>query len=129
MRHPAGSIFVVESDPAELSQTVSVLRAAGYQVAGASRFDEAKRVLVDAPPALLIAGVRLGAYNGLHLIVRSRVDHPEMNAILTHHALDPVLKAEAERQRAVYLLRPWTDQDLLAVVERSLAMSTGQPPS
>ena len=129
MSNRAGSIFVVESDPGELSQTVGVLRAAGYEVTGTSRFDEAKRALVDAPPSLLIAGVRLGAFNGLHLIVRSRIEHPEMNAILTHHALDPVLKAEAERQRAVYLLRPWTDQDLLAIVERSLAISTGQPPS
>ena len=129
MSNRAGSIFVVESDPGELSQTVSVLRAAGYEVTGTSKFDEAKRALVDTPPSLLIAGVRLGAFNGLHLIVRSRIEHPEMNAILTHHALDPVLKAEAERQQAVYLLRPWTDQDLLAIVERSLAVGAGPPPS
>ena len=109
MKHPAGTILVVESDPGELSQTVSVLRDAGYQVVGASKFDEAKRALADAPPSLLIAGVRLGAYNGLHLIVRSRVDHPNLIAILTNHSLDPVLKAEAERQRALYLLRPWAD--------------------
>jgi hypothetical protein len=44
-----------------------------------------------------------------------------MNAILTNHELDPVLKAEAERQRAVYLLRPWTDQDLLAIVRECIA--------
>ena len=114
------SILVVESDPAELSQTVTVLRSAGYRVMEASRFDEAKRMLATNPPQLLLTGVRLGAYNGLHIIVRSRVDHPEMVAILTNHSLDPVLKAEAERQRAIYLLRPWRDQDLLRVIARSL---------
>ena len=113
-------ILVVESDPGELSQTVTVLRSAGYRVMGASHFDEAKHMLATDPPQLLLTGVRLGAYNGLHLIVRSRVDHPEMVTILTNHSLDPVLKMEAERQRAIYLLRPWNDQDLLGVIARSL---------
>jgi len=123
-----GSIVVVEADSGELLQILSTLQTAGYQVRGASEFDEAKRVLADAPPSLLIAGVRLGAYNGLHLIVRSRIEHPEMNAILTNHVLDPVLKAEAERQRAVYLLRPWTNQALLGIVERSLRSDGAQSP-
>jgi len=123
VKHPAGTILVVESDPRELSQTISTLQAAGYQVAGATRFEEAKRVLADAMPSLLIVGVRLGAYNGLHLIVRSRVDHPNLTAILTSDSLDPVLKAEAERQHAVYLLRPCADQDLLGLVARSLEAS------
>jgi PleD family two-component response regulator len=124
---PLGSIVVVEADPSELLRLVKTLQTAGYQVRGVSQFDEAKRVLADAPPSLLIAGVRLGAYNGLHLILRGRIAHPEMNAILTNHVLDPVLKAEAERQRAVYLLRPWTDQTLLGIVERSLTSNAAQP--
>ena len=123
-----GSIVVVEADSGELLRLVSTLQTAGYQVRGASQFDEAKRMLADAPPSLLIAGVRLGAYNGLHLILRSRIEHPEMKAILTNHVLDPVLKAEADRQRAVYLLRPWTDQALLGIVERSLTRNGAQPP-
>ena len=120
------SIVVVEADPRELSKTINTLQAAGYQVVGASKFEEAKRLLADAPPSLLITGVRLGAYNGLHLIVRSRIDHPEMNAILTNHAPDPVLRAEAERQKATYLVRPWSHQDLLSAIARSLQESTPQ---
>lgn len=114
------SILVVEPDPAELSETVTVLRSAGYRVMGASRFDEAKHMLATDPPRLLLTGVRLGAYNGLHLIVRSRFEHPDMVAILTNHSPDPVLQAEAEREHAIYLLRPWRDQDLLGVIARSL---------
>jgi DNA-binding NtrC family response regulator len=119
-KFPPDAILVVESDAGELSQTVGVLRGAGYQVVAASEFGAAKRVLASVRPSLLITGVRLGAYNGLHLIVRSRVDHPNLAAILTNQALDPVLKAEAERQQALYLFRPWTDQDLLRTVEHSL---------
>jgi len=74
-----------------------------------------------------VAGVRLGAYNGLHLIVRSHADHPGMAAILTSHSLDPVLKAEADRQNASYILRPCSEQDLLTVVARSLGRNTAYP--
>lgn len=125
--YPVGFILVVESDPGELAQTVDLLSAAGYQVVAASRFEEAKHVLAHAPPSLLIADVKLGAYNGLHLIVRSHVEHPEMGAILTNDLFDPVLKAEAERLGALYLSRPWTDQNLIETVGRLLEASTANP--
>jgi len=123
------SVLVVESDSGERLHTAKVLEAAGYRVQAASSFAEAKHVLATSPVRVLLTGVRLGAYNGLHLIVRSRVEHPDMVAILTNHLLDPVLKAEAERQGALYFPRPWTDQALLEVVAHLLEHDTGSSAS
>jgi len=113
-------VLVVESDPAELSSTVMLLQSAGYRVATASAFEEAKLVLASQSPDLLITGLRLGPYNGLHLILRSRADHPAMAAIVTTRVSDPVLEAEARRQHANYVLKPLSDMDFLSAIGQSL---------
>lgn len=118
------SILVVESDLSELASTVSLLESAGYCVAAAAEFDEAKQLLATRPPDLLITGVRLGSYNGLHLVLRSRAEHPEMHAIVTSRYRDAVLEAEAQRQHADFLVRPLADAAFLDVVNRSLQTAT-----
>jgi DNA-binding NtrC family response regulator len=114
------SVLVVDSDPADLSETARLLEAAGYRVATATAFDEAKQRLATESPDLLITGLRLGPYNGLHLILRSRTDHPGMAAIVMSRFADPVLEAEAHRQNAGYLLRPMAEGDFLHAITRSL---------
>ena len=110
-----------------------MLRSAGYLVAQASGFHQAKQLLESDPPDLLIADVKLGAYNDLHLMVRAHAKHPEMASILTSDAADPVLEAEAGKQHAIYLTRPWHHQDVLRAITRSLetdataAVHTGRP--
>lgn len=119
--HGQRCVLVVDSDPADLSSTVTLLEGAGYRVATASAFDEAKQRLATEAPDLLITDLRLGSYNGLHLILRSRADHPEMAAIVLTHFSDPVLEAEAHRQHAGFLLRPVGDREFLEAITRSLA--------
>jgi DNA-binding NtrC family response regulator len=121
------SVLVVDPDPSELSSTALLLEAAGYRVAVASAFDEAKLLLANQSPDLLITGLRLGPYNGLHLVLRSRTDHPGMAAIVTSRFPDPVLEAEAQRQRAAFLLKPVTDSDLLAAINISLGHRAASP--
>src|SRR2546428_12877048 len=82
----------------------------------ASSFEEAKRRLALAEPDLLIADIRLGSYNGLHLVLRSRADFPKIAAIVTHVARDPVLEAQATAFNAVYLVKPLDPKELLNVV-------------
>jgi DNA-binding NtrC family response regulator len=114
------SVLVVDSDPNDLSDTARLLEAAGYRVATAAAFDEAKQMLAAESPDLLITGLRLGPYNGLHLILRSRTDHPAMAAIVTSRFPDPVLEAEARKQNAGYLLRPLPDIEFLHAITQSL---------
>ena len=109
-------VLVVDSDPSDLSTTVSLLQAAGYRVATATAFDEAKKLLASESPDVLVTGLRLGPYNGLHLVLRSRTDHPGMAAIVTSRHPDPVLEAEAQRQHAGFLLQPVTERGLLDAI-------------
>jgi CheY-like chemotaxis protein len=112
--------LVVENDPTQLAATRDVLRGAGYRVASAGTFREAQQLLALEPPELLIADVRLGAFNGLHLLVMSRPDHPEMAAIITCVSPDPVLEADAKQYGAVYLVKPISPVVLLSAVSDAL---------
>jgi len=96
-------VLVVDADPKALSATESILSSAGYLVTATTSFVTAKQRLLLAPPDLLMADVRLGPYNGLHLVHRARVCHPEMMAIITDRKPDPILREEATNARATYM--------------------------
>jgi DNA-binding response OmpR family regulator len=115
------SVLVVDLRPTELARLVEPLRAAGYNASGASSFEAATERIATKPPHLLIAASRLGLFNGLHLIVRGRLDHPEMAAIVTAHRKDPVLEAEASTYGASCVVAPETSAELLALVSRTFA--------
>jgi DNA-binding NtrC family response regulator len=110
----------VDSHAGLLTKTVAVLRGAGYHVVAAVGFDEARRALDRIEPTVLVTSVRLGSYNGLHLVVRSRVSRPAMSAILTHDVLDPVLEDEARKQEATFLVVPCRRQAFLEHVRASV---------
>jgi DNA-binding NtrC family response regulator len=114
------SILIVEPNRAQLIETASALRSIGYLVSEASDFNEGNRILSSEPPDLLITGLKLGAYNGLHLVVRAHARHPEMATIVTSDTADPVLEAEARKHNATYLTKPWQNQDFIRAITRSL---------
>jgi len=116
----ARSILVVNSDPMGLRGTVGVLQSAGYEVEAVRSFADARRRLDSTPPDLLMTGVRLGPYNGLHLIVRSRNHLPLMATILTHDDADPVLLTEAATNDAAFLILPCEPAVILKTVEECL---------
>jgi DNA-binding NtrC family response regulator len=117
----AYSILVVDQEPLEVARLVRPLQNAGYQVTGATTFEAAKETLAERRPHLLIAAERLGSYNGLHLVVRCRLDHPEMAAIVTAGSKDPVLEAEATVYGASCVVAPQNSTELLALVSRTFA--------
>jgi DNA-binding NtrC family response regulator len=116
-------VLVVDADSTDRANTVLLLQSAGYRVVAATAFDEAKQLIATETPDLLVTSLRLGPYNGIHLILRSRMDHPEMAAIVTSRYADAVLKAEAERQHARFVVRPFADSSFLDVVGQSLCVS------
>jgi DNA-binding NtrC family response regulator len=98
-----------------------LFESAGFRVGSASSFDAAIRLIQSDPPDILITDLKLGPYNGLHLALRSRVDHPQMGIIVVSNFMDSDLAAEAARQEAAFLVRPFGDLDLLNAVNRSLS--------
>ena len=72
------SAVVVDGNAPDRTNTVRCSKQPGIEVRSARSFDEAKTLLAAERPHLLITDLRLGQYNGLHLVLRSRSDHPEM---------------------------------------------------
>jgi DNA-binding NtrC family response regulator len=97
------------------SGTEQVLKSAGHLVTRAFGFEEAKRWLQFSPPDLLMTDVRLGAYNGLHLVLRARAQHPEMPAIVVDADHDPVLEREAGEAGATYVAKPFEAGSLVPI--------------
>ena len=78
---------------------------------------EGRSVLEEASPDLLIADVRLGAFNGLQLIAMSPRPIP---TIVTTGFPDPVLETEARQFGAKFLLKPIEPAGLLTLVAELL---------
>jgi DNA-binding response OmpR family regulator len=115
------SVLVVDGRPLVLARLVEPLRDAGYDVIAATTFEAARQRLAVHTPNLLIAASRLGLFNGMHLVVRGRIDHPTMAAILTTHMKDPLLEAEASTYGAACVLTPETSAELLELVSSTFA--------
>jgi DNA-binding NtrC family response regulator len=121
------SVVVVDGNSLDRTNTVTLLEEAGYRVRSARSFDEAKMLLAEEPPDILITDLRLGQYNGLHLVLRTRSNHPEMAALVTSRIADPVLEAEAHRQHAHFILVPLTAPQLLEAVASTLGDGPRKP--
>ncbi len=122
MRTPA-TVLVVDESAAERIEAEDLLLHAGYRVVSAGSLQEAARVLGTDPPDLLITELRLGAYNGLHLVIRSRQLFPELPAIILTRFPDPVLETDAHRERASYVVKPLDHNAFLSLVSRRLGVS------
>ena len=109
------TVLIVHEDGAVLGRVADRLTSAGYSTATASSFETARTLLTTAPPRFLITSLRLGAYNGLHLIVRGRLDDPMMRAVLITDTGNASLEAEVQQCGAAYLAGP-VDIDRLATV-------------
>ena len=96
------------------------MKEAGYGVTATADFQEAKRLLDAHEPDLLIADVRLGPFNGLHLVIRTRFRYPVFRAILLDVKHDRVLERDALRYGSSYVVNP-TPSELVATAGRILA--------
>jgi DNA-binding response OmpR family regulator len=117
-------ILVVSNDGIGLAHTLSALHAAGYQASGASSFEEAKRCLADGSPDLVIADECLGAFNGLHVIMRARALRPEVSAIVTTPVVSRGLEADARSLNVAWMLKPRNPAEWLAPIARTLRSET-----
>jgi DNA-binding NtrC family response regulator len=110
-------ILVVEDDVALLVAVERSLREAGWRVVACSTFEEGREALRTHRITGQLTDVRLGEYNGLQLAVVARDLQPDMKLIVYSGFDDPVLRAEAERIHAVYLVKPIAAGQLLHLFE------------
>ena len=111
------TILVVDDNPSSVAALVEAFATSGLPAAGADGFAHALKMLESVEPELLITGVRLGPYNGLHLVLRARALYPNAAAIVIGPA-DPMLASDARALGAeAYLTTHSPEAVLFAALE------------
>jgi DNA-binding response OmpR family regulator len=105
---------------ADNSPAMLLLKDSGHEVVFVPGFEAAIKKLDQIAPDLLITDVRLGGFNGLHLVIRSQSTRPKMRSILLDRVYDPVIAADAERHGAAYVGGPVTPAALAERVAKML---------
>ncbi len=114
-------ILIVDDDPATLAGLVALIEGAGHSALGASDYTEGRRLLAQIPVDLVIVDVRLGAYNGLQLVVFAQSVPSPPAAIVTSGFEDRVLEEEARILNSPFLLKPIDPPQLLQLIDDLLA--------
>jgi DNA-binding NtrC family response regulator len=92
----------------------------GFAVVVVTDFDDARNRVTTEPPDLLVTDVRLGRFNGLHLVFAAKLVKPSLAAIVVGDAEDLALSGEAERAGATFLVGSQGDGDLSGAIWRVL---------
>lgn len=111
-------ILVVLAESAERDRCLEWLASAGHDVISANTFQEGKQALDVRPPDLLIADLKLAAFNGLHLAIRARLSAGTPAIIIGDD--DPLLMAEVMRHQTMFLPRPLDCDAVLEMVAHVL---------
>ena len=96
-----------------------MLEDVGFRVSGTSDFFQAKRWIAERKPDLLVSDVRLGQYNGLHLVIWGRAFCPGFRSLLIDSRSDAVIVEDAASNGAAYVVSPERSQ-LLALTTQIL---------
>jgi DNA-binding response OmpR family regulator len=120
----AARILIVDDDDSIRGGLEQLLGRAGYDTLTAATFEEGRRLLSAEPIDLLLVDVRLGPFNGLHLVARKPDSVP---AIVITGVADTVLEGDAGSLGAHFLLKPVSPPELMALVEQTLRASGHQP--
>jgi DNA-binding response OmpR family regulator len=119
------SAVIVEPELPDALMAVSALTTAGFHVTVAEGFAEARTLLTSHRHSLLIAGMQLWDYNGLHLVLHGKSIRADMAAVITTRRPDPALESEAVQMGATVVAMPTTEAELLAAVVRTLMRVPG----
>ena len=76
------TVLLVGSDETLLIGLAEMLAAAGHTVVCCRCFEEGKRYLQTDTPHAIVTDVRLGAFNGLHLVLLAKEKEPATTAIV-----------------------------------------------
>jgi DNA-binding response OmpR family regulator len=108
-------VLLIEPDHAILDRLINPIQAAGFEVVHADEFFDAVDLLRTRPFAAVITAHRLGAYNGLHVVLRARRLRPGIITIVTCTKEDSVLCREANMFGAKAIVAPWENPAELLV--------------
>src|ERR687898_761451 len=117
-------VLLVDDDAAYLSACATIQSMDGHHVVTCPDFNEGRRQLADGHFDALITDVRLGPYNGLHLITLAA---PSMVKIALSAFLDPVIRRDAEQAGARFLVKPTNCASISALLSETDRAPTTRP--
>ncbi len=124
----SGSVLIVDARADDAWENARLLVDSGFRVTVAATFDEANGELARMSDLVMVmADVRLGEYNGLHLALRVRRARPGTHIIITDRSRDVVLHRDAERLDMMYLVKPISAGILLESMTAKLKKVVPQP--
>jgi DNA-binding NtrC family response regulator len=109
-------VLLVDDDHALLRLVSAWLTGGGFTVVACDSFEAARRELALHPPDVLLTDLRLGAFNGLQLVILANAQQPHPLTVVMSAYDDPTLRDEAERCGARYLLKPFSSQAVLSSI-------------
>jgi len=112
-------ILIVDPDEGAALHAQGVLASAGYSLRLARTFEEGVPALTDQAPDLVITGLRLGPFNGLHLVLRSRLLNPNVATLVMGQAADH--SSDVDSLQVPFLEKPFARESLLKTVSSLLA--------
>lgn len=118
---------VVDDDPQLLALVGRWLRSAGCETVLTSGFAEARVQIEVCAPAILVADVRLGDFNGIQLGLLARQTRPDVRLLIISGWDDSVIRREAEQIGATFLQKPLRADELLAAL--GLSREGGDGPA
>jgi hypothetical protein len=117
------NVLLVCTDPRTLSEYEKTILPIADVVQVATTFPEAKTILRQRPPDVLVTELRLNEFNGLHLALWSRVRVPHLRSVIIGH-LDPSVETDARALGFAYLKENGAQAIMQATEE---ALSTEVP--
>jgi two-component system response regulator RegA len=125
---PPYQVVIVDDDDLALGALRRLVAYWGFDVVPFSRFEDARAFISSRSPDALIVDVRLGEYNGLQLVHLAKQAAPHIAVIAMSGFDDAVLRAEAERVGATYLVKPLDLSRLRQFLPGPTGMPVALPP-
>ena len=122
----SGRILILDDDEMVAPMFAAALSGRQHEVVVCTSYEEARKELKRELPRALLTDVRLGAYNGLQLAILFRALSPDAPIVVVSGHDDNVIREEARRIGAAFLLKP-VDIDKLCAYFATETPPTRQP--
>ncbi len=119
MSSQPGNILLVAMDQGERNSLAVALEEHGHRVTATANFPEAMQQLKRHPPGIIVTDIRLGAFNGLQLVLLATHLLTTASIVLDDH-YDAVLESQAQEFQAGYLVKPVDLSELTTRVSQLL---------
>jgi DNA-binding NtrC family response regulator len=118
------TVLLVDCDQAQLNGLGEMIAAGGYTVVSCHDFDSGRRYLQTHTLGAVVTDLRLGAFNGLHLILLAKQTAPAVAAIVYSGREDSGMRQEAVLGGATYLEKETLRSSLLPHLHARIAIES-----